>query len=76
MTDEEKAAADKAAADKAAADKAPKFTKARVISDHGEHRVDDVVKLAAEDLKAAVAGGWADPHPSAVAHAEGLAKQG
>lgn len=67
MTDEEKAAAEKAAAEKA-----PKFTKARVIADHGDHKVNDVVKLDAADLKAAVAAGWADPHPSAVAYAESL----
>jgi hypothetical protein len=69
MTDEEKAAAEKAAAEKP---KAATKTKARVIAAHGEHKVNDVVKLSDAELEAAVAGGWADPAPAAVAYAESL----
>jgi hypothetical protein len=51
-----------------------KGTKVRVLSDQGEHKVDDVISLPADEAKAAVAAGWADDHPSAVKYAEGLKK--
>ena len=53
---------------------AAKGTKVRVLSDQGEHKVDDVITLPADEAKAAVAAGWADDHPSAVKYAEGLKK--
>jgi hypothetical protein len=52
-----------------------KLTKARVIAGHGEHKVNDIVSLDADALKAAVAAGEVDAHPSAVAYAEALAKE-
>ena len=76
-TEEQKAAEAKAAADKKAADEkaaAAKKTKVRVIIDHAEHRIDDVVALLPEDAAAAVAAGWADDHPAAVKYAESLTK--
>ena len=82
-TEAEKAAEAKAAEDKKVADekalaeakaKAAPKTKVRVIVDQGRHKVNDVVSLAPDEAKAAVAAGWADDHPSAVKYAEGLKK--
>lgn len=50
--------------------KAPK--KARVLVDHVEFRVNDIV--SGDDAAAGVAAGWADGDPAAVAYAEKLAK--
>jgi hypothetical protein len=47
--------------------------KARVLVDHGEHKVDDLIAGAAAEH--AVAHGLADNHPSAVKYAEKLARQ-
>lgn len=49
-------------------------TKVRVIVDYGDHAINDVVTLSADEAKAAVAAGWADSHPDAVKYAEGLKK--
>jgi hypothetical protein len=68
---EEIAAAEKAAAEKAAGTK--KAKRARVIVDHGEYRIDQVLEGAAAE--AAVRDGLADDHPTAVAYAEKLARR-
>jgi hypothetical protein len=52
---------------------AKKPVEARVIIDHGEHKIDDVITGPAAE--AAVAGGHADDHPSAVAYAKKLARR-
>lgn len=69
-TEEQKTAEAKAAAEA----KATKNAKVSVIVDQGGHKVNDVVSLAPDEAKAAVAAGWADDHPSAVKYAEGLKK--
>lgn len=51
---------------------ADKTTKVRVIADTADHRINDVLTLDAAAAKAAVAAGWADDDPAAVAYAEGL----
>jgi hypothetical protein len=51
--------------------KAP--TKARVIADHGKYKIDQIVE--GPDADAGVEAGWADAHPSAVAHATKLARR-
>lgn len=50
---------------------AKRSVKARVLVDHDEHKVDDIIEGAAAE--AAVAAGHADDHPSAVAYAQKLA---
>lgn len=45
----------------------------RVIAANGEHDVNSVISLTPDEAAAAVAGGWADDHPSAVAYAKSLA---
>ena len=59
----------KAPTPKAAAD----LVEVRVIAFNGEHPVNSVISLPADEAAAAVAGGWADDHPSAVAYAKSLA---
>ena len=72
---EAKAAADKAATDKAAADKgAAKKVAVRLLVDTVDHSCNDVIELSSADAAVAVAEGWADDHPSAVAYARKLAK--
>lgn len=51
-----------------------KKVKVRVILDQGDHAIDDVLTLSAEEAKVAVAAGWADDHPEAVKYAESLGK--
>lgn len=53
------------------AKKAP--TKARVIVDHGEYKIDQILEGAAAE--AAVKDGLADDHPTAVAYAQKLARR-
>jgi hypothetical protein len=50
---------------------APK--KARVIIDHGDRKIDDLI--SGPEAEAAIAAGHADGHPSAVAYAEKLARR-
>lgn len=77
-TDEEKAAEAKAAAEKkaaeekAAAEKAAKAAKvkARVLVDGDHGKINDIVSLTPEQAEAAVAAGWADTSPAAVAYAK------
>lgn len=47
--------------------------KVRVIADHADHKINDVVTMTADDAKTAVAAGWADADPAAVAYAESIA---
>lgn len=47
--------------------------KARVLVDHDGHKVNDIV--TGEAAERGHAEGWADAHPSAVKHAEKLARQ-
>jgi hypothetical protein len=47
--------------------------KARVILDHGERKIDDVI--SGPEAEAAIAAGHADGHPTAVAYAEKLARR-
>lgn len=54
-------------------DTAKKPVEARVILDHGEHKIDDLI--AGAEAEAAVAAGHADDHPSAVAYAKKLARR-
>lgn len=49
-----------------------KSTKVRVLSDQGDHKINDVLALPADEAKAAVAAGWADDNLAAVKYAEGL----
>ena len=49
-----------------------KSTKVRVLSDQGDHKINDVLALPADEAKAAVTAGWADDNPAAVKYAEGL----
>jgi len=46
---------------------------ARVLVDHDGHKIDSVVTGA--DAERAIAEGWGDGHPSAVKHAQKLARQ-
>lgn len=56
------------------ADEAKKSTtKARVLVDHGNHKVDDIIEGAAAEQ--AVLHGQADDHPSAVAYAQKVARR-
>jgi hypothetical protein len=45
----------------------------RVIAFNGEHAINSVISLTTEEAAAAVAGGWGDDHPEAVAYAKSLA---
>ncbi len=47
--------------------------KVRVIADYSSFQINDVVTMNADEAAAAVADGWADDHPSAVAYAESIA---
>ena len=47
-------------------------TKLRVLVDGAFGKADDVVELEGEALAQALASGQVDPHPDAVAYAEGL----
>lgn len=51
-----------------------KKIKARVIAQHADHDVDDVISLTAEEAKAAETEGWADSNPAAVKYAESLGR--
>ena len=70
---DKEAAAAKAKADKAAVAAAKPATKARVLVDTGDHKVNSVISGA--EAAAAIAAGWADGHPSAVAQADKQARQ-
>lgn len=50
-----------------------KKIKARVLVDTGEHKCNDIISGA--EAEAAVADGWADSNPAAVAYAEKLRRQ-
>lgn len=74
MKTPEEIAADEAAkvaTDKAAAEKKT-AVKVRIIGEHPDHAVNDVVKMAPEAVEAAEKAGWADSDKAAVAYAEGL----
>jgi alkylhydroperoxidase family enzyme len=47
--------------------------KARVLVDHGEYKIDQILEGAAAER--AVADGLADDHPTAVAYAQKLARR-
>ena len=47
-------------------------TKVRVLVEGNYGKPDDVIELEGEALAVAVASGQVDPHPDAVAYAEGL----
>jgi hypothetical protein len=47
--------------------------KARVLVDHGEHKVDEIISGA--EAEAAIAAGHADGDPGAVAYAQKLARR-
>src|SRR3546814_593159 len=74
-------AADKALADaeaeaeaaKAKAKAAVKPVEVRILVDHQDYQVNQVVKLPADELPAAKDAGWADDHPAAVKYAKTLA---
>lgn len=51
-----------------------KKIKARVIAQHADHEIDDVITLTETEAKSAAAEGWADAHPDAVKYAESLGK--
>lgn len=65
---------DKTVADAAKAE-AKAAVKVRVVAMGGDWPINAVVKLAKAEAKAAVAGGWADDDPDAVAYAESLAEE-
>jgi hypothetical protein len=44
----------------------------RVIADHGEYKVNDVAAVPVEAVRGAVADGWADDSPAAVAYAKSI----
>jgi hypothetical protein len=46
--------------------------RARVIAANGDYQVDDII--LGDEAAAAVAQGWADDHPSAVAAAQKIAR--
>ena len=73
MTDQVEQKAETKAAQEPA-EKKSKMVKVRVIVDHEDYKINDVVKLDADAAQEAVAGGWADAEASAVAYAEKLAK--
>ena len=47
-------------------------TKVRVLVEGNYGKPDDVIELEGEELAQALASGQVDPHPDAVAYAEGL----
>lgn len=49
-----------------------KTKKVRVIAFHPDHAINDVPALPEADAATAVADGWADADPAAVAYAESL----
>lgn len=51
-----------------------KKIKARVIAQHADHDVDDVITLTEAEAKAAEAEGWADSNAAAVKYAESLGR--
>lgn len=51
---------------------AKKTVPVRVISAHADFSIDQVVNIDAAQVDGAVAAGWADPHPDAVAYARSL----
>lgn len=61
-----------AEAEAAAAPKG-KTKKVRVIADHPGHAINAVLTLPADEAGEAVAAGWADDSPAAVAYAESIA---
>jgi hypothetical protein len=48
------------------------LVRVRVISSSHGHQIDAIVSLAADELEGAVAAGWADLNPVAIAEAERL----
>ena len=52
--------------------KQPHATKVRVLVEGHYGKPDDVIELEGEALAQALASGQVDPHPDAVAYAEGL----
>ncbi len=55
------------------ADEKKTTKKARVLVDHAEFRVNDIV--SGDDAAAGIAAGWADGDPAAIAYAEKLRHQ-
>jgi hypothetical protein len=55
------------------ADEGKKTVEARVILDHGDHRIDDIITGA--EAEAAIDAGHADGAPAAVAYAKKLARR-
>jgi hypothetical protein len=78
MAKQAQAAADAAATEnpatetEAAAEPAGPAVKVRILCAQGGWKPDDVAELPADEAAAAVAAGWADDHPEAVAFAESL----
>lgn len=58
-----------AKAQKALADSAPTEVEVRILAARDGHAVDSVVRLSAAEAESAVANGWADADPAAVAFA-------
>lgn len=58
-----------AKAQKALDDSAPKGVDVRILAARDGHAVDSVVRLSAAEAESAVANGWADADPAAVAFA-------
>lgn len=52
--------------------KQPQATKVRVLVEGHYGKPDDVIELDGDELAQALASGQVDPHPDAVAYAEGL----
>lgn len=66
-------AAAEAEAEAAKEKAAVKTTEVRILVDHQDYRVNQVVKLPADEVAAAKDAGWADDHPAAVKYAKSLA---
>lgn len=72
MADKNSAAADQAAADKAAAE----MVEVRLLIEKDGVPSGSLFSVPASEVAAAVAGGWADDHPDAVAYAKATAAEG